>query len=80
MSSKALVNVDIVSDVMCPWCWIGKRKLEAGMKQLEDKIEFRIRWLPYLLRPEAPPEGLPIPAGYRNPSRLEKALVVLVDG
>lgn len=68
-TGKPLVNVDIVSDVMCPWCWIGKKKLEAAMRQLEDKFQFRVRWQPYLLRPEAPPEGLPIPPGYRNPDR-----------
>jgi hypothetical protein len=69
MADKPVVNVDIVSDVMCPWCWIGKKKLERGMEQLKDKFQFHVRWLPYLLRPEAPPEGLPIPAGYRIPER-----------
>ena len=72
-TGKPLVNVDIVSDVMCPWCWIGKKKLEAAMRQLEDKFQFRVRWQPYMLRPEAPSEGLPIPPGYRNPDRWEDA-------
>lgn len=38
------------------------------MESLSSKYEFRIRWEPYLLRPQTPPEGLPIPAQYKDPS------------
>ncbi len=30
--SKQLLRVDVVSDIMCPWCWVGKRKLEEAME------------------------------------------------
>ncbi|XP_025080181.1 uncharacterized protein LOC112555853 isoform X2 [Pomacea canaliculata] len=70
MAAKPLVNIDIISDVMCPWCWVGKRKLESSMKALEDKIQFRVRWHPYLLRPAAPPEGIPIPSAFRSGPRV----------
>nr|KAG5708269.1 hypothetical protein BaRGS_021203 [Batillaria attramentaria] len=72
MATRPVVNVDVVSDVMCPWCWVGKRRLEGGMKSLEDKFQFRVRWLPYMLRPQAPPEGLPIPPQYRSGPRMEQ--------
>ena len=52
------VSVDVVSDVMCPWCYIGKRHLEAAQAQLaEDDIGITVRWRPYQLDPTIPPEG-----------------------
>jgi predicted DsbA family dithiol-disulfide isomerase len=50
------MKIDIVSDVVCPWCYIGKRNLESAMAQRPD-IDFEIQWFPYQLHPEAPPEG-----------------------
>ena len=50
------VTVDVVSDVMCPWCLIGKRKLERALALLPDAT-VEVRWRPYLLDPTLPPEG-----------------------
>lgn len=50
------VTIDIVSDVMCPWCYIGKRRLDAALESL-DGIETRVQWRPYQLDPTLPPEG-----------------------
>jgi len=50
------VNIDIVSDVMCPWCYIGKRRLEQAIGKLKD-IEVDIRWRPYQLDPTLPAQG-----------------------
>ncbi|MGA8603184.1 MAG: DsbA family oxidoreductase, partial [Beijerinckiaceae bacterium] len=51
------LTIDIVSDVVCPWCYIGKRNLEAALAELpRDDIE--IRWRPYQLDPTIPPEGI----------------------
>lgn len=51
------LTIDIVSDVVCPWCYIGKRNLEAALATLPaDDIE--IRWRPYQLDPTIPPEGI----------------------
>ena len=50
------VTVDVVSDVMCPWCLIGKRRLEKALKAVED-IDVTVRWRPFLLDPTIPPEG-----------------------
>ena len=51
------VKIDIVSDVVCPWCAIGYKKLSKAMTQLDDKISFDVNWKPYELHPEIPKEG-----------------------
>ncbi len=50
------VELDIISDVMCPWCYIGKRRLEKALSMLDD-IEVEIRWRPYQLDATLPAEG-----------------------
>jgi predicted DsbA family dithiol-disulfide isomerase len=50
------VAIDIVSDVMCPWCFIGKRNLEAAIAAL-DGISVSLHWRPYQLDPTLPKEG-----------------------
>ena len=50
------VNVDVVSDVMCPWCYIGKRRLEQALYTLDD-VNVSVNWRPYQLDPTLPPEG-----------------------
>ncbi|MCT2558318.1 DsbA family oxidoreductase [Tsuneonella sp. YG55] len=55
MSEK--VTIDIWSDVMCPWCVIGYKNLEAALAKLEGEIEAEIRWLPFELNPDMGPEG-----------------------
>lgn len=56
MADKLII--DIISDVVCPWCYIGKRRLEAALK-LVPEIKTEIRWRPYQLDATIPPEGLP---------------------
>ena len=54
--------VDIVSDVACPWCYIGKRKLESALAELalrEPGLAVVQRWHPFQLNPDLPPEGIP---------------------
>jgi predicted DsbA family dithiol-disulfide isomerase len=50
-------TIDIVSDVICPWCYIGKRRLEAAMRQLPEHA-FTVRWHPYQLNPTMPAQGM----------------------
>ncbi len=50
------MKIDIISDVVCPWCYIGKKNLEAAMAQ-RPEIDFEVQWFPYQLHPEAPLEG-----------------------
>lgn len=55
---KPLIRVDIVSDVVCPWCFIGKRRIEKAMRSLKEDFNFEITFLPFELNPNIPKEGL----------------------
>ncbi|KAK7090674.1 uncharacterized protein YwbO-like [Littorina saxatilis] len=59
-ANKPVVSVEVVGDLVCPWCWIGKRKLEKAMESLSDRFQFHVRWSPYLLRPDIPVQGIPV--------------------
>jgi predicted DsbA family dithiol-disulfide isomerase len=50
--------IEIASDVICPWCYIGKRRLEKALASLEGEVEARIEWLPFQLNPGMPEGGM----------------------
>ncbi|HUJ86576.1 MAG TPA: DsbA family oxidoreductase [Burkholderiales bacterium] len=54
----APVAIEIVSDVICPWCFIGKRRLEKALALLGGELEVQIAWLPFQLNPGMPAEGI----------------------
>lgn len=58
-SDRPTVSIDIFSDVVCPWCYIGKRRFEAGLAQAQADgdlgVDFDIRFKPYQLDPTAAP-------------------------
>jgi predicted DsbA family dithiol-disulfide isomerase len=56
MTSIAM-PIDVVSDVVCPWCFIGKRRLEKALA-LRPEVPVKVRWRPYFLNPWVPPEGM----------------------
>src|SRR6202000_2781652 len=51
------MQIDFISDTVCPWCFIGKRRLARAMA-LRPNIAFDVRYRPYQLDPNVPPEGL----------------------
>ena len=51
------VTVDVISDVICPWCYIGKRRLEKAVAALGGRHEVRVRWHPFQLNPTMPEGG-----------------------
>lgn len=51
------LTIDIYSDVMCPWCLIGYGQLAKALEQLDGEIAAEIRWRPFELNPDMPPEG-----------------------
>ncbi len=57
------LTIDIISDVVCPWCYIGKRRLEQALEQYAidnpDAEPPQIRWRPFQLNPDMPLEGIP---------------------
>lgn len=57
MSDPQPVRIDVVSDVVCPWCFIGKRRLEKAIA-LKSDIPVEVHWHPYFLNDWIPPEGM----------------------
>jgi predicted DsbA family dithiol-disulfide isomerase len=51
------VSIDVVSDVICPWCFLGKRRLDKALAALPE-IEVEVTYRPFFLDPTIPPEGL----------------------
>ncbi len=54
--SARKINIDVVSDVVCPWCFLGRKRLENALALLPD-VETEIRWRPFQLDPTLPPQG-----------------------
>ena len=51
------IKIDVVSDVVCPWCIIGFKRLEKAIKELGLEDRFEIEWQPFELNPQMPEEG-----------------------
>ncbi|SDC82517.1 DsbA family oxidoreductase [Belnapia rosea] len=52
-------RIDVVSDVICPWCWIGKRNLEGALEMLAAEGQrFEVHWRAFQLNPDMPAEGV----------------------
>ncbi len=52
-------SLDVISDAICPWCWIGKAHLEAALEELRGEgLVFQVRWRPFQLNPDMPEEGV----------------------
>lgn len=52
-----MIQLDIFSDPICPWCYIGKAHLDRALLDYPDH-PFQIRWLPFMLNPDMPAEGI----------------------
>jgi predicted DsbA family dithiol-disulfide isomerase len=52
------LTIDLVSDVVCPWCYLGKARLELAIAEVQDEVGIDINWRPYRLNPDYPPEGV----------------------
>jgi predicted DsbA family dithiol-disulfide isomerase len=61
MNESKSLHIDIVSDVVCPWCYIGKRHLESALSMLREQqheVSVTMRWHPFQLNPDLPSEGI----------------------
>lgn len=52
------VSIDIVSDVVCPWCYLGKARLDQAIANVRSEVQVAVQWRPYQLNPDLPPEGV----------------------
>jgi predicted DsbA family dithiol-disulfide isomerase len=51
------MQLDVVSDFVCPWCYVGKRRLEKALAS-RPELDISLRWLPFQLSPDMPAEGI----------------------
>ncbi|MBN9075535.1 MAG: disulfide bond formation protein DsbA [Rhizobiales bacterium 65-79] len=56
MAAAKEIIIDVVSDAVCPWCFVGQKRLDKAVASLPD-IDVGIRWRPFQLDPTIPPEG-----------------------
>jgi predicted DsbA family dithiol-disulfide isomerase len=62
LNSKSPLTIEVVSDVVCPWCFIGMRRLERAIALVREGLpdfQYVLRWRPFFLNPDTPPEGEP---------------------
>lgn len=55
---KKKIELEVVVDIVCPWCYVGKTTLLKAMDTLKDQIDFDVRILPFQLDPDVPVEGV----------------------
>ena len=53
------MKLEVASDVICPWCYIGKRRLDKALALLKEEVKPELRWLPFQLNPDMPKDGVP---------------------
>jgi len=52
------LSIEVISDGICPWCFVGKRRLEKALKVVEGQYETYVTWRPFQLNPNIPKEGM----------------------
>ena len=52
------LTIDVVSDVVCPWCYLGKKRLDRAIANVADDLAVAVTFRPYQLNPDMPPEGV----------------------
>ena len=53
-----VLAIDVYSDVICPWCYVGKKRLERALQQVGNMVNVEVRWRPFQLNPTMPKEGM----------------------
>jgi predicted DsbA family dithiol-disulfide isomerase len=56
--SPELLTIEIYSDVICPWCYVGKRRLERALLQMGGRANVEVAWRPFQLNPTMPKNGM----------------------
>lgn len=65
MAAKLDIRIDVVSDVVCPWCYVGSKRLELALAGLPDVVA-EVHWRPFQLDPTIPAEGMDRKTYMRN--------------
>lgn len=80
------ISIDIASDFVCPWCFIGKHRLAQAIALVQAKhpeARFQLNWLPYFLNPDTPPQGEPyrafLEAKFGGPTKVAQLQMDVAD-
>ncbi|MDX2251373.1 MAG: DsbA family oxidoreductase [Nitrospira sp.] len=57
-TQDAALHIDVYSDVICPWCYVGKRRLERALRQVAGRVNVEVAWRPFQLNPMMPKDGM----------------------
>lgn len=57
MTDRQTLTIDVVSDVVCPWCYLGQKRLDKAIATVPD-VDVSVSWRPFQLDPTIPPEGM----------------------
>jgi predicted DsbA family dithiol-disulfide isomerase len=52
------LKIEVYSDVICPWCYVGKRRLERALQRVGDRVNVEVTWRPFQLNPTMPEQGM----------------------
>jgi predicted DsbA family dithiol-disulfide isomerase len=52
------LNIEVYSDLICPWCYLGERRMETGLKMLSKEFTPQVIWRPFQLNPDMPVAGM----------------------
>lgn len=52
------ITIDVISDMVCPWCYLGKARLELAIAEVQDRVSVDVTYRPYQLNPDMPQEGV----------------------
>src|SRR5258708_8861684 len=56
--AKATLAIEVISDAICPWCWVAKRRLDRALEALAPDITASVTWRPFELNPGMPKAGV----------------------
>jgi hypothetical protein len=56
--AKATLAIEVISDAICPWCWVAKRRLDRAIAAISPNVTASVTWRPFELNPEMPKAGV----------------------
>lgn len=74
---KPVIRIDVTSDTVCPWCFVGKRYLEKAMDTSKDRYDFEVKWHPFLLNPNADTRGVDKMQHYKSKFGVERTAMIM---
>lgn len=77
-SKNKKITLDVVSDIACPWCFIGKKRMEKALSELPD-VNVEVRWHPFQLDPTIPEEGISRESYFNNKFGSEERINEIIN-